>query len=126
VPELPHAGRRARAGGTLALLRIARFRQLVLAAALILGSHAMHDAFAVIRWTAAGVSASSASMLWALAVLAEVVVFFVAGPALIARLTPAGAIVLAALAGMRRCPRLCWCSRCTASPSRSCISPACA
>jgi PPP family 3-phenylpropionic acid transporter len=35
-------------------------------------------------------------------VLAEVVVFFVAGPALIARLTPAGAIVLAALAGMLR------------------------
>ena len=102
VPELPHEGRRAPAGGTLALLRIARFRHLVLAAALILGSHAMHDAFAVIRWTTAGVSASTASMLWALAVLAEVVVFFAAGPALIARLTPAGAIALAALAGMLR------------------------
>jgi len=102
IPELPHEARRAPAGGTLALLRIARFRHLVLAAALILGSHAMHDAFAVIRWTSAGVSASSASMLWALAVLAEVVVFFVAGPALIARLTPAGAIALAALAGMLR------------------------
>jgi len=102
VPELPHEARRAPAGGMLALLRIAPFRHLVLAAALILGSHAMHDAFAVIRWTSAGVSASSASMLWALAVLAEVVVFFVAGPALIARLTPAGAIALAALAGMLR------------------------
>ena len=102
IPELPHEARRAPAGGTLALLRIARFRNLVLVAALILGSHAMHDAFAVIRWTSAGVSASSASMLWALAVLAEVAVFFVAGPALIARLTPAGAIALAALAGMLR------------------------
>jgi PPP family 3-phenylpropionic acid transporter len=102
IPELPHETGRAPAGGTLALLRIARFRNLVLAAALILGSHAMHDAFAVIRWTSAGVSASSASMLWALAVLAEVVVFFFAGPALIARLTPAGAIALAALAGMLR------------------------
>ena len=102
IPELPHEDRRAPAGGTLALLRIARFRHLVFAAALILGSHAMHDAFAVIRWTAAGVSASTASMLWALAVLAEVVVFFAAGPALIARLTPAGAIALAALAGILR------------------------
>jgi PPP family 3-phenylpropionic acid transporter len=102
VPELAHEARRAPAGGTLALLRLAPFRHLVLAAALILGSHAMHDAFAVIRWTSAGVSASSASMLWALAVLAEVVVFFAAGPALIARLTPAGAIALAALAGMLR------------------------
>jgi PPP family 3-phenylpropionic acid transporter len=74
----------------------------VLVAALILGSHAMHDAFAVIRWTAAGVTPSTASLLWALAVLAEVAVFFALGPALIRRLTPAGAIALAALAGMLR------------------------
>ena len=32
------------------------FEILVLVAALILGSHAMHDAFAVIRWSAAGIS----------------------------------------------------------------------
>ena len=102
IPELPHAAQRAPAGGVLVLLRIPRFRNLVLAAALILGSHAMHDAFAVIRWTAAGVSASTASMLWALAVLAEVAVFFALGPRLIARLTPAGAIALAALAGALR------------------------
>jgi PPP family 3-phenylpropionic acid transporter len=84
------------------LLRFPRFRYLVLAAALILGSPAMHDAFAVIRWSAAGVSASTASMLWALAVLAEVAVFFVLGPRLITRLTPAGAIALAAVAGVVR------------------------
>lgn len=102
IPELPDEARRAPPGGVLVLLRIPRFRNLVLAAALILGSHAMHDAFAVIRWTAAGVSASTVSMLWALAVLAEVAVFFLVGPRLIARLTPAGAIALAALAGALR------------------------
>ena len=102
IPELAHPQKGTPAGGVKVLLRIPRFRYLVLAAALILGSHAMHDAFAVIRWSAAGVSPSAASLLWALAVLAEVVVFFALGPRLIARLTPAGAIALAALAGMLR------------------------
>lgn len=102
VPDLPHQPRAPRAGGVLVLLRIPVFRNLVLVAALILGSHAMHDAFAVIRWTAAGVSASTASLLWSLSVAAEVVVFFLIGPSLIARLTPAGAIALAALAGIVR------------------------
>jgi len=102
IPEIPHRPTASSGSGVMALLRIARFRYLVLAAALILGSHAMHDAFAVIRWSAAGVSASAASLLWALAVLAEVAVFFALGPRLIARLTPAGAIALAALAGVVR------------------------
>jgi MFS transporter, PPP family, 3-phenylpropionic acid transporter len=102
VPDLRHQRQNTAAASVLVLLRLARFRYLVLGAALILGSHAMHDAFAVIRWSAAGVSPSTVSLLWALAVLAEVVMFFALGPALIKRLTPAGAIALAALAGMLR------------------------
>jgi MFS transporter, PPP family, 3-phenylpropionic acid transporter len=106
VPELMHDRTadavRAPAGGVLILLQLPRFRTLVLVAALILGSHAMHDAFAVIRWSAAGVSPSTASLLWSEAVAAEVLVFFFIGPALIARLTPGGAIALAAAAGMLR------------------------
>jgi PPP family 3-phenylpropionic acid transporter len=38
----------------LALLRQPAFVRMALAAALVLGSHAMHDAFAIIRWTDAG------------------------------------------------------------------------
>ena len=106
VPEFAHERAapvaRAPAGGVVALLRISLFRNLVLVAALILGSHAMHDAFAVIRWSAAGISASTASLLWSAAVLAEVIVFFAIGPALIRWLTPAGAIALAALAAIVR------------------------
>jgi MFS transporter, PPP family, 3-phenylpropionic acid transporter len=106
VPEFAHdrtvPAARAPAGGVAALLRIALFRNLVLVAALILGSHAMHDAFAVIRWTAAGISASTASLLWSAAVVAEVIVFFAIGPALVRWLTPAGAIALAALAAIVR------------------------
>jgi PPP family 3-phenylpropionic acid transporter len=106
VPELVH--KRARedvrkpAGGILLLLRIPQFRYVVLAAAIILGSHAMHDAFAMIRWRAAGVSPGTASLLWSESVAAEVLVFFAIGPALVTRLTPAGAIALAALAGVLR------------------------
>ena len=102
VPELVHApaacdGRRA---GDL--LRIRAFRNVVLVAALVLGSHGMHDAFAVIRWSAAGLSPVVSSLLWSEAVAAEVVVFFVIGPALVRRLTPAGALAVAAVAGVVR------------------------
>ena len=74
----------------MALLRLPVFRSVVLVAALILGSHALHDTFSVIRWRAAGVSPQTISVLWSLSVAAEVVVFFFAGPWLLRRLTPAG------------------------------------
>lgn len=106
VPELVHdrtpEAARAPARGVLILFKIPLFRNLVLVAALILGSHAMHDAFAVIRWSAAGVTPATASVLWSESVAAEVVVFFLIGPALVARLSPAGAIALAAAAGVLR------------------------
>ena len=106
VPELIHDRTtdivRSPAGGVRVLLRIAQFRSLVIVAALILGSHAMHDAFAVIRWSAAGISPTTVSLLWSESVAAEVLVFFVIGPALVIRLTPAGALAVAAVAGMLR------------------------
>jgi len=104
VPEIEHRPRpkaEARVGAG-ALLRIPRYRNLVLLAALVLGSHAMHDAFAVIRWSAAGISAETSSLLWSEAVAAEVLVFWFIGPVLVKRLTPAGAMALAAGAGALR------------------------
>ena len=106
VPELIHDRTadavRAPARGVLILLRLPLFRNLVLVAALILGSHAMHDAFAVIRWSAAAISPITISLLWSESVAAEVVVFFVIGPGLVTRLTPAGALAVASLAGVVR------------------------
>jgi MFS transporter, PPP family, 3-phenylpropionic acid transporter len=84
------------------LLGNVRFRRVVLVAALVLGSHAMHDTFSVIRWSAAGLSAMTASLLWSLSVAAEVVVFLLIGPRLLRILSPAGAIAIAALAGTVR------------------------
>jgi MFS family permease len=48
----------------LVLLRQPVFARMVLAAALVLGSHAMHDAFAIIRWRNAGISPAVSSALW--------------------------------------------------------------
>jgi PPP family 3-phenylpropionic acid transporter len=84
------------------LFGLAIFRRVVAAAALILGSHALHDTFSVIRWTNAGISAPTASLLWSLAVAAEVFVFFLAGPWLLKRITPAHAIAIAAVVGALR------------------------
>ena len=88
--------------GIGALLRIRLFRRLMLVAALVLGSHAMHDGFAVIRWSAGGIGPATASVLWSEAVAAEVLVFFLIGPALVSRLGPAGTAALAAFAGLVR------------------------
>lgn len=79
-----------------------RFRRLVLAAALVIGAHAMHDTFAMIAWREAGIDARIAGWLWSESVAAEIIVFLWAGPRLLARLGPARAIELAALAGMVR------------------------
>jgi len=84
------------------LLEMRPFRRLLLVAALVLGSHALHDTFAVIWWHDAGISTVSASLLWSESVAAEVIVFLLAGPLLVRRLGPAYAAMLAAAAGIVR------------------------
>src|SRR5215208_8444436 len=84
------------------LLRIPRFCILLVVSALIYGSHAMHDAFAVIRWSDAGIEPSVISILWSEAVASEVIVFFVIGPWLLRRIGTRGAAALAAVGGVIR------------------------
>ncbi|ANW04554.1 MFS transporter [Bradyrhizobium icense] len=102
APSSPHTGASQLASEIRALLGIARLRILILVSALVYGSHAMHDAFAVIRWSNAGIDTSVISVLWSEAVAAEVVVFFLLGPALLNRLGARGAAALAAAAGIVR------------------------
>ncbi|MCK1579521.1 MFS transporter [Bradyrhizobium sp. 168] len=87
-----------------AVLKIPEFRSVMAVSALIYGSHAMHDAFAVIRWSDSGLAASTISFLWSEAVLAEVFVFLLVGPAVLDRFGARAAAVLAAAAGVVR-----WC-----------------
>jgi MFS transporter, PPP family, 3-phenylpropionic acid transporter len=91
-----------RAGHFRQLLEMRPFRGLLLVAALVLGSHALHDTFAMIRWRDAGISTVTASLLWSESVAAEVVVFLLVGPVLVRRLGPAHAAMLAAGAGVVR------------------------
>jgi PPP family 3-phenylpropionic acid transporter len=88
--------------GVVTLLRMPLFRRLMLVSGLVLGSHTMHDTFAVIRWSAAGITPTIASALWSESVAAEVVVFLFVGPALVTRWRPAGVLTLAAAAGVVR------------------------
>jgi MFS transporter, PPP family, 3-phenylpropionic acid transporter len=107
APDL--AEHRARTGpGTksernwLALLRQPTFIRMALAAALVLGSHAMHDGFAIIRWSDAAISPSASSVLWSESVAAEVVVFVLFGPWLLDVIGTTGSLALGAGAAMVR------------------------
>jgi MFS transporter, PPP family, 3-phenylpropionic acid transporter len=100
-PE-PHASGSSVLAELHGLLRNSRFRVLIIVSALVYGSHATHDAFAVIRWSDAGIDTSVISVLWSEAVAAEVLVFFLVGPALLDRFGARAAAVLAAAAGIIR------------------------
>jgi PPP family 3-phenylpropionic acid transporter len=105
VPDLLRASSPAvpdRAGGIGSLLRLPAFRRLMLVAALIQGSHALHDGFVVIHWRSAGIGGGTIGLLWSESVAAEVVVFLLIGRWLLDRLGPAGASILAAVGGIVR------------------------
>ena len=108
VPEI-HVLRKSALGGAKhaasafsVLLRNRAFRLLVLVAAMIIGSHAMQDAFAMIAWNAAGISSALGGMLWSVSVAAEILVFFFVGPWLLRRIRPETAMLMAALAATLR------------------------
>jgi PPP family 3-phenylpropionic acid transporter len=61
--------------GAGTLLRDPGFLAIIVAAALIQGSHAAYYAFATITWQAFGLSGLTIAGLWVLGVLAEIVVF---------------------------------------------------
>jgi PPP family 3-phenylpropionic acid transporter len=84
------------------LLQIPAFRLLLIIAALVEGSHALHDSFSVIRWRAAEVGLPVISALWSESVLSEVLVFLLIGPRLVRMLGPGGAMAVAAVAGIIR------------------------
>jgi PPP family 3-phenylpropionic acid transporter len=96
------AAEQSSVGAIRELMGIVVFRRMVLIAALVYGSHAMHDAFAVIRWNAAGLSPTIISVLWSEAVVAEVIVFILIGPRLVDALGPGGAAAIASIAAILR------------------------
>jgi PPP family 3-phenylpropionic acid transporter len=86
----------------LTLLRQRAFGHITLIAALVLGSHAMYDSFAVISWQEAGISSATIGLLWSESVAAEVLVFMLIGITLLRLLKPTGALAMAASCGLLR------------------------
>jgi PPP family 3-phenylpropionic acid transporter len=84
------------------LLRQRAFGLVTLVGALVLGSHAMYDSFAVILWREAGISPATIALLWSESVAAEVLVFLFIGPPLLRALKPTDALAWAALCGLVR------------------------
>ena len=91
--------RRRRCHGAPALLRDRGFLAIIVASALIQGSHAAYYTFASITWQASGLGGLTIAGLWVLGVLAEIVVF-----ALSPRFTlaPAVLVVIGALSAVAR------------------------
>jgi MFS transporter, PPP family, 3-phenylpropionic acid transporter len=85
-----------------ALLRLGIYRRMLIVAALVEGSHALQDTFAVIRWHTAGVDLATIGVLWSESVASEVLVFFAIGPRLVNRLGPGWSCAVAAGAGTVR------------------------
>ncbi len=89
------------AGGLRALLSDRRFLLFLLAASLLQASHAAYYGFSALHWSAAGLSEATIGWLWAEGVVAEVLLFMVAGR-LIARLGPAWLLALAGAGALLR------------------------
>ena len=91
--------RRPQLGARRPLLRDPGFLAIIVASALIQGSHAAYYIFASITWQASGLGGLTIAGLWALGVLAEIVVF-----ALSPRFTlpPAVLVVIGALSAVAR------------------------
>jgi MFS transporter, PPP family, 3-phenylpropionic acid transporter len=89
----------AATSGASALLREPGFLAIIVAAALIQGSHAAYYTFASIAWQNAGLGGLTIAGLWALGVIAEIVIF-----ALSPRFTlsPAMLVIIAALSAVAR------------------------
>jgi PPP family 3-phenylpropionic acid transporter len=90
---------RAATSGAAALLRQPGFLAIIFAAALIQGSHAAYYTFASIAWQNSGLGGLTIAGLWALGVIAEIIVF-----ALSPRFTlsPAILVIIAALSAVAR------------------------
>ena len=105
VPDVLRAARpvvQQRLSGVGSLLRQPAFRRLMVVAALIQGSHALHDGFVVLHWRSVGIADGTIGVLWSESVAAEVVVFLFLGRRLLDGLGPAGASILCAAGGVVR------------------------
>jgi PPP family 3-phenylpropionic acid transporter len=83
------------------LLRDPTFLAVIIGSSLIQGSHAVYYGFSTLAWTQSGLDGSTIAALWALGVLAEIVLFAVQGR-LPPFLTPAALMLIGAAGAILR------------------------
>lgn len=88
-------------GDVAALARDRRFLLFLVASGAIQASHAMFYVFGVLHWRAQGLSATAIGSLWALAVFAEIALFWVS-PKIASRFGPIGLLQLGGGAAVLR------------------------
>jgi MFS transporter, PPP family, 3-phenylpropionic acid transporter len=89
---------RASPGSAIAFLRSPAFLAVTSAASLIQASHAVYYGFSTLDWRTAGLSGHAIGALWAIGVIAEIILFAVSGrlpvgPGMLLGLGAAGAVV---------------------------------
>jgi MFS transporter, PPP family, 3-phenylpropionic acid transporter len=99
LPRLPR--RRAGEAGMMSLLTDPGFLLMLATSATIQSSHALLYAFGTIHWLAAGYGAGTIGWLWALSVIAEIMLFW-AGKNLLRRLRGPEVFVMGAAAALIR------------------------
>jgi PPP family 3-phenylpropionic acid transporter len=98
-PLGPHAaGAATTSSSARALLRDPAFMAIVAASSLIQASHAVYYGFSALDWRAAGLDGTAIGGLWAIGVVAEIVLFAVSGrlsvaPSTLLLLGAAGAVI---------------------------------
>ena len=70
---------RARPASAIAFMRSPGFLSIAAAASLIQASHALYYGFSTLDWTAAGLDGRTIGALWAIGVVAEIILFAVSG-----------------------------------------------
>lgn len=93
---------RARWSESLGLLRAPAFLAFAAAASLGQAAHGIYYAFSVLAWQAARIDGTTIGLLWAMGVLAEIVLLVAVGPTRIARIGAIRALALGACAGVAR------------------------
>ena len=101
LPDVGRAAAQRPGAGWLGLLSNRRFLVFLVASGLIQSSHAVLYGFATLHWLAAGHDKDTIGLLWAIGVVAEVVLF-AAGRGVVGRLGPIWLLALAGAAGIVR------------------------
>jgi len=101
MPPQPRVERRPDLGALGRLLGDPGFLIFLLSSSLLQSSHALYYGFSALHWRDAGLSGGLIGLLWAVGVIAEVILFACARP-LVARLGPVTLLMLAGLGGVIR------------------------